>query len=249
MDEEVNGDDEAENDDDGAQDAVADAAGIARAGIAADGAGDHHEPAEAPLNGAADHEGNGGNGVGGGGEDDLQGIHFGDAVDAAEGEGGEGEQAGAGSEVADVVADDELRGEHRDDIDFCAVLGVRGVVFGAAAHHARERAAEREGDGTQQEEVGDEAKEGILGAVQEGERASEPAGERDQDDGDDEADVLANFFSITGDGGELAGPEGDGAGGVGLDGQQAGFEERGENEEAAAAGDGVDESAESGGEG
>ncbi len=96
---------------------------------------------------------------------------------------------------------------------------------------------------------GHEAEEGILRAFEEGERAGEAASEGDQNDGDDEAVVLAEIFAIAGDGGELAGPEGDGVGGVGLDGEESGFDERGEDEEAASACDGVDEAAEACGEG
>src|SRR5580658_1054132 len=249
VEEEVDGDDEAEDDDDGTKDAVADAAGIAGAGIAADGAGDHHEPAEAPLDGAGDDEGDDGDTIGGGSEDHFEGVHLGDAVDAAEREGGEGEQAGAGPEVADVVADDQLRGEHGDYVNARAMLGVGGVVFGAAAHHARERAAEGKGDRTQEEQIRDEAQEGFLAAAQKGERAGESTDEGDDDDGDDEADVLPDFFAVAGDGGELAGPEGDGSSGVGLDGEQTGFEEGGKDEESAAAGDRVDEAAETSSEG
>ena len=86
-----------------------------------------------------------------------------------------------------------------------------------------------------------------MAAAQEGERAGEAADEGDDADRNNEAMIFAEVFAVGGDGGELAGPEGDGAGGVGLDGKQAGFEERGEDEESAAARDGVDEAAESGG--
>src|SRR5581483_6006433 len=111
MKEEVNGDGEAEDDDDGAEDAVGDAAGVPGAGIAADGAGDQHEPAVAPLHRASEDEGDGGNGVGDGGHDHFEGVDFGDALDAAEGEGGHGEQTRSGAEVANVVADEELESE------------------------------------------------------------------------------------------------------------------------------------------
>jgi len=85
--------------------------------------------------------------------------------------------------------------------------------------------------------------------VQEGERAGESTNEGDEDDGDDEAVMFAEVFAVAGDGGELAGPEGDGSGSVGLDREQASLQERGEDEESAATGDGVDEAAETSREG
>jgi hypothetical protein len=85
--------------------------------------------------------------------------------------------------------------------------------------------------------------------VQEGERAGESTDEGDDDDRNDEADVLPYFFAVAGDGSELAGPESDGAGSVGLNREETGFEEGGKDEESAAARDRVDEAAETGREG
>ena len=136
--------------------------------------------------------------------------------------------------------------EQRDHGHGVTMLGMGLVVFHAAADHARDRAAEGECGGSKEEEVRDEAEERILAAAQEGQRAGNATDEGDDSDGDDEAVILAEVFAITGDGGELTGPEGDGSSGVGLDGEEAGLEERGENEESATAGDGVDEAAEAG---
>ena len=146
VEEKVDGDGEAEDDDNGPQDAIADAAGIARAGIAAGGAGDHHEPAETPLDGSSDDEGDDRDAVGHGGDDNFEGVDFRDAFDATEGEGGHGEQAGAGSEIADVVGDGEQGSEQRHHGHGMAMLGVNLVILHAAADHAGNGTAESKSD-------------------------------------------------------------------------------------------------------
>src|SRR5271154_5667989 len=79
--EEIDGDGEAERDDERPQNLVADAAGIARAGVAADGTRDHHVPAEAPLDGSVDDEGDDGDAVGSGRDDDLKRVDLGETLD------------------------------------------------------------------------------------------------------------------------------------------------------------------------
>ena len=59
--------------------------------------------------------------------------------------------------------------------------------------------------------------------------------------------VLADVFTVSGDGGELAGPEGDGIGGIGLDGENTHSEDGRKKEERASAGDRVKAPAEKGG--
>src|SRR5271156_3691611 len=142
--EEVDGDGEAERDDDGAQDFVADAPGIARAGIAANGAGDHHVPAEAPLDGSVDDEGDDGDTVGDGGDDDLERIDLGEALDSAERQCGHGEQARSGTEVANVITDAQKQREQRDEGDMYVT---RPVLFDAALDGTRDGSADGEGDG------------------------------------------------------------------------------------------------------
>lgn len=85
-----------------------------------------------------------------------------------------------------------------------------------------------------------------MRALEEGERAGEASGDSDENDGDEEATIFAEVFAIAGDGGELARPQGDGVGSVGLDGQKSGLNQRGKDEESATAGDRVDEAAEPG---
>jgi hypothetical protein len=130
-----------------------------------------------------------------------------------------------------------------------AMFGVDLVVFDAAADHAGNRTADGESGGTQEKKIRDEAQKGILAAVEQGEGAGEAADEGDDSNGNDEAMIFAEVFAVASDGGELARPEGDGSGGVGLDGEKAGFQQRGENEESAAACNGVDEAAEASCEG
>lgn len=84
----------------------------------------------------------------------------------------------------------------------------------------------------------------VLAVVQEGPRAGEASDKGDYNDRNDEAEVTVQLLAVSSDGGELAGPERDGGGGVRLNGQEAAFEQGGESDEAAAAGDGIDESAE-----
>lgn len=249
MREEVDGKGKAEHDDERPEDAIGDAPGVARAGVAANGAGDHHEPAVAPLDGATDHEGDDGDEVGGGGDDHLEGIDFDNALDTAEGQSGHGEQPGAGSEIADVVADGEERDQQRDESDVGVLLGVGGVGFDAAADTPGDGSADGEAGGAEQEEVRDETEKGALAAPEQGECTGKAANGGDQDQGHDETVVLAEILAVAGDGGELAGPKGDGAGSVGLDGEQSGFEQRREDDEASASGNGVDESTEEGGTG
>ncbi len=67
-----------------------------------------------------------------------------------------------------------------------------------------------------------------------------------QSHGNGEAHVLADVFAVGGDGGELAGPEGDGVGGVGLDGQHLHAQHGGKEQERAASGDRVEQTGEKG---
>ena len=91
--------------------------------------------AEAPLDGAADDEGDDGHAVGNGGDDDFKGVDFGDVLDAAESEGGHGEQAGSGAKVADVIGDGEQGEKQGHERNGLLVLGVGDVVVHAAANH------------------------------------------------------------------------------------------------------------------
>ena len=65
-------------------------------------------------------------------------------------------------------------------------------------------------------------------------------------DGDDQPNIFAHIFAIACDGRELPGPESDCSGGVGLDGQQTGFEQRGKGDESATAGNGIYQAAQKG---
>src|SRR6185312_13886030 len=104
MQKEVEGERESIDDDDGPQDAVADAAAVARSGVSADSAGNHHVPAVAPGDGGVDDKSDDCDAVGNSCGDDLKRVDFGNVLDSAEGEGGHEEESGSGSEVADVKA-------------------------------------------------------------------------------------------------------------------------------------------------
>ena len=88
----------------------------------------------------------------------------------------------------------------------------------------------------------------FLTVVQQCPRAGIASNERYQCDRDDEACVPAQVFAVSGNGSELAWPERDGSGGIGLNGQKAGLEQRGKGDESASSGNGVHKAAKKCGE-
>src|SRR5277367_1856376 len=148
--EEVDGDGEAERDDEGAQNFVADAPSVARAGVAADCAGDHHVPAESPLDSSVDDEGDNGNAVGGGGDDDLERVDLGEPLDSAKSQRGHCEQAGPGAEVADVIANAQERDQQWDE---CDMLVTVSATLDAASYSARDGPADGEAGSPEQEQI------------------------------------------------------------------------------------------------
>src|SRR6185503_13223583 len=113
----------------------------------------------------------------------------------------------------------------------------------------RDRAAEGEDDGCNEEEPGDEMEECSLRGVEEDESTEGSADEAGEGHGDGDAEVAADVVAIGSDGGELAGPESDGVGGIGLDGQDVHAQDCREEEERSSAGDGVEEASDECGDG
>ena len=64
--------------------------------------------------------------------------------------------------------------------------------------------------------------------------------------GDGDAKILANVVAVGGDGGKLARPQGDGVGGVGLNGQHLHAEHGGEQQKRASPGHGVEHTGDEG---
>jgi len=115
---------------------------------------------------------------------------------------------------------------------------------GAAVEPAEDGAADGEEGGGDQQKPGDQAHEGRLRGIEQDDGSNGSADEAGKRHGHEQPGVLADVFAVGGDGGDLAGPEGDGVGGVGLDGLDSGAEQGGEGEEGAAAGDGIEHSGE-----
>ena len=78
--------------------------------------------------------------------------------------------------------------------------------------------------------------------MQQDECAGHAADEGREAGGQDELGVRLQVAPVADDRGELAGPQGDGRGGVGLDGQHPDPQERREDQEATSAGHGIDRS-------
>src|SRR5579862_865004 len=154
MQEEVEGDGEAEGNDDRSQDLVIDAPCIACAGIAADRAGDHHVPAETPLYRSVNDESDHCNAIRDRGDDDLERVHLRQSLNSAKGERGHGEQACSRAEISDVIANAKEQDEQRDKRD---VLGAGAVTLDATSYRPRHRSAYGEAGGSKEKQIRNQA--------------------------------------------------------------------------------------------
>ena len=140
-------------------------AGERRAGVAADGGGEHHRDGlaasgrgrrAAKVATEIDGEGEGGGG--------LEAVHAVDVGHAPEREEGEEHDAEAAVEVAAVGADEEEAGG-----------ALRLDAAAAAGGPGADAVAEEEGEGGGEEEEGDDGGEGLVRGDEEEERAGEAA--------------------------------------------------------------------------
>ena len=128
-------------------------------------------------------------------------------------------------------------------------LGCAAAVAGRfeLIEPAGDGAAERENDGGNQQEPGNQAHECRLRRTEQNQGSGGAAQQAGQAHGEGEAAVFADVVAIGVDRGDLAGPEGDGIGGVGLDRQHARAQHGGKEQERAAAGHGVQHPGQKGG--
>jgi len=95
---------------------------------------------------------------------------------------------------------------------------------------AGDRTAGGKDGGGNQQQPGDHVQKGHLRRVEQDHGAGGAAKQAGQAHGDGEAQILADVIAVCGDGGELARPQGDRVGGVGLDGQDFHAEQGGKKQ-------------------
>ena len=167
------------------------------------------------------------------------------SLKAEEGEQGDEEESGACAEVADVKADKDGGEEERKRARPVGLTG-GGAGLVPASERAGDGAADGEGGGGAEEQPRDQMQEGSLGGVEQDDRAGGSAEQAGEGHGPGQAEVVAELGAIGGDGGELSGPDGDGVGGVGLDGRDVHAEEGGKGKEGSSTGHGVEDAGEKG---
>ncbi len=158
MNEEVECQGAAGADDEGADNALVESAGDARAAIAADDSADDHHQRLRPEDCARQNERDDGGAIDAGRQQRFERIHGMQAFHARQAERRQHQDADAAAEEATIDADGDLQQRHADGHDEWRDATLRHAL----AQPARRCAAEGEEHGGEQHEIGDQLREGFL---------------------------------------------------------------------------------------
>jgi hypothetical protein len=236
-DEEVGGHGGADGDDDPTDVLLVHFLRVIGAAVAADEAADEHEDGLRPDDNSGEYESEQGDGVDDADEKVFDSVHRVNIFHAEQGEKRKDQDADARAEIADVHGDEQFERETGDE-ERAGSLTLRGAIFYPGADA---RAGDEKQSGAEQQ-PGNQAEESRLRRAEENARAEEASEDADEKERGEQAARLGGEGLAIGDGaGDGAGPDRGSVSGVGGDGRDAGEEQSGEGDEAAATGDGIEQ--------